>query len=171
MKTSNAKFFNKLAFVATVALVTGTGISAQAAGTQSATMSLSTEVVANCTISADTLTVSGYDPIVAHKTAHFDQESNVNVTCTNGSPVTITLNNGQNDGRQLKFGTDGTDKYLDYELYSDSARTVVWGNTNTGVKTTGTGLAEALTVYMRVTAGQNVPAGTYTDVVTAVVTF
>lgn len=169
MKTSNAKFFNKLAFVATVALVTGTGISAQAAGTQSATMSLSTQVVANCTISADTLTVSGYDPIVAHKTAHFDEKSNVNVTCTNGSPVTITLDDGQNIGRQLKFGTD---KYLDYELYSDSARTNVWGNTDsTDVATTGTGLAEALTVYMRVTAGQNVPAGTYTDVVTAVVTF
>lgn len=169
MKTSNAKFFNKLAFVATVALVTGTGISAQAAGTQSATMSLSTKVVANCTISADTLTVSGYDPIVAHKTAHFDQESNVNVTCTNGSPVTITLNDGQNDGRQLKFGTD---KYLDYELYSNETRTAVWGNTAlTDVETTGTGLAEELPVYMRVTAGQNVPAGTYTDVVTAVVTF
>lgn len=168
MKTSNAKFFNKLAFVATVALVTGTGISAQAAGTQSATMSLSTEVVANCTISADTLTVSGYDPIVAHKTAHFDQKSNVNVTCTNGSPVTITLNNGQNDGRQLKFGTD---KYLDYELYSNDTRTAVWGNTDTGVETTGTGLAQEFPVYMRVTAGQNVPAGTYTDVVTAVVTF
>ena len=132
-------------------------------------MSLSTEVVANCTISADTLTVSGYDPIVAHKTAHFDEKSNVNVTCTNGSPVTITLDDGQNIGRQLKFGTD---KYLDYELYSDSARTAVWGNTDpTDVATTGTGLAEALTVYMRVTAGQNVPAGTYTDVVTAVVTF
>lgn len=169
MKTSNAKFFNKLAFVATVALVTGTGISAQAAGTQSATMSLSTEVVANCTISADTLTVSGYDPIVAHKTAHFEQKSNVNVTCTNGSPVTITLNDGQNDGRQLKSGTD---KYLDYELYSNETRTAVWGNTAlTGVKTTGTGLAEEVPVYMRVTAGQNVPAGTYTDVVTAVVTF
>lgn len=169
MKTSNAKFFNKLAFVATVALVTGTGISAQAAGTQSATMSLSTQVVANCTISADTLTVSGYDPIVAHKTAHFDEKSNVNVTCTNGSPVTITLDDGQNTGRQLKFETD---KYLDYELYSDSARANVWGNTDLNhVATTGTGLAEALTVYMRVTAGQNVPAGTYTDVVTAVVTF
>ena len=169
MKTSNAKFFNKLAFVATVALVTGTGISAQAAGTQSATMSLTTEVVANCTITADALTVSGYDPVVAHKTANFDQQSNVNVTCTNGSPVTITLNDGQNDGRQLKFGTD---KYLDYELYSNDTRTAVWGNTDlTGVKTTGTGLAQEFPVYMRVTAGQNVPAGTYTDVVTAVVTF
>lgn len=169
MKTSNAKFFNKLALITTVAIAAGTGISAQAAGTQSATMSLSTEVVANCTITADALTVSGYDPVVAHKTANFDQQSHVNVTCTNGSPVTITLDDGQNVGRQLKFGTD---KYLDYELYSDSARTAVWGNTELNdVATTGTGVAEALPVYMRVTAGQNVPAGTYTDVVTAVVTF
>ena len=105
----------------------------------------------------------------AHKTANFDQQSNVNVTCTNGSPVTITLDDGQNVGRQLKFGTD---KYLDYELYSDNARTAVWGNTELNdVATTGTGVAQALPVYMRVTAGQNVPAGTYTDVVTAVVTF
>lgn len=169
MKTSNAKFFNKLAFITAVAMAAGTGMSAQAAGSQNATMSLSTEVVANCTISADALSVSGYDPIVAYKTANFNQQSNVIVTCTNGSPVTITLNDGQNIGRQLKFGTDN---YLDYELYSENTYTTVWGNTElTDVGTTGTGLAQTLPVYMRVSPGQNVPAGTYTDVVTAVVAF
>lgn len=168
MKTSNAKFLNKLAFITTVAMVAGTAISAQA-GSQTATMELSTEVVANCTISADALSVSGYDPIVVNQNTDFNQQTNVTVTCTNGSPVTIRLDDGQNVGRQLKFGTDN---YLDYELFSDNARQNVWGNTELNdVATTGTGLVQTLPVYMQVPKNQNVPAGTYTDIVTATVTF
>lgn len=46
------------------------------------------------------------------------------------------------------------------------------GNTSgTGVDHTGTGTATSINVYGRVTAGQNVPSGSYSDTVVATITF
>ena len=57
---------------------------------------------------------------------------------------------------------------LNYQLYSDSGRSTIWGNTPgtdtvTGV---GTGLAVDHTVFGAVPAAQVVPAGDYGDTVT-----
>jgi len=124
MKTSNAKFLNKLALITAVAVAAGTGVSAQATGTQSTTMSLSADVVANCTISAAALNVSGYDPIGANETTNFDQTGSVTVACTKDTSAEVTFNDGLNVGRQLK-NTQTTD-LLDYELYSVAAGNTVW---------------------------------------------
>ncbi len=168
MKTSNAKFLNKLTLITAVAVAAGTGISAQA-GTDTTTMGLTTEVVANCTISAAALNVSGYDPIEANKTTDFDQTSTVTVACTKDTSAEVTFDQGNNTDRRLK---DSLNNLLDYELYKDTARGEVWGDTATFGKTiTGTGLQVGHTVYIRVPAGQNVPAGTYNDTVQATVTF
>jgi len=168
MKTSNAKFLNKLTLITAVAVAAGTGISAQA-GTDITTMGLTTEVVANCTISAAALNVSGYDPIEANKTIDFDQTSTVTVACTKDTSAEVTFGQGDNTDRRLK---DSLNNLLDYELYKDNAGGAVWGDTATSGKTiTGTGLQEDHTVYIRVPAGQNVPAGAYNDTVQAIVTF
>ncbi|OYR19401.1 spore Coat Protein U domain protein [Brucella thiophenivorans] len=62
---------------------------------------------------------------------------------------------------------------ITYSLYRNAARDTVWGDT-TGTNTlagTGTGAAQQLTVYGRVPP-QNTPApGTYTDTVTATITY
>ena len=60
-----------------------------------------------------------------------------------------------------------------YFLYQDSGEATVWGNTQaTGVAQTGTGNAgTTLTVYGDITAGQNVPVGSYADTVVATVNF
>ena len=48
----------------------------------------------------------------------------------------------------------------------------VWGGTAASdVPHTGTGTETSLTVYGRIPAGQNVPAGSYSDTVVATVTF
>ena len=57
---------------------------------------------------------------------------------------------------------------LNYQLYSDSARSTIWGNT-TGTDTVtgvGTGLAQDHTVFGAVPAAQVVPAGDYADTIT-----
>jgi spore coat protein U-like protein len=68
--------------------------------------------------------------------------------------------------RQLSNGTD----VLSYALYSDSARTTVWGGTGVAAPTP-TGTAQTSTVYGRIAAGQNKPVGEYADTVTATDTF
>jgi spore coat protein U-like protein len=57
---------------------------------------------------------------------------------------------------------------LNYQLYSDSARAVIWGNTagTDTVTGAGTGLAVNHTVYGSVPAAQLVPAGDYQDTIT-----
>jgi spore coat protein U-like protein len=57
---------------------------------------------------------------------------------------------------------------LNYQLYSDSARATIWGNTPgtdtvTGV---GTGTPVDHTVFGAVPAAQVVPAGDYADTIT-----
>jgi spore coat protein U-like protein len=57
---------------------------------------------------------------------------------------------------------------LNYQLYSDAARSTIWGNT-TGTDTvtgSGTGLAVDHTVFGAVPAAQLVPAGDYADTIT-----
>lgn len=150
------------------------------AGTATSDLSVTATVAANCTIATSAVAFGSYDPIVTHKTAALNGTGSVTVTCTNGSSGTITLGQGLNPvtgtggstdaapQRQLASGTNR----LTYQLYSDSARTVVWGNTAaTGVVRTGTGAADAVTVFGQMPANQNKPAGSYTDTVVATVTF
>lgn len=167
MNNFNSKLLNKILLITSLGLSMAVATSAQAVGSASANLQLNTEVVANCTISAGTLDVSGYDSIVANKTADFDQKSTVTVTCTKDTDVTIGLGQGSSQ-RHLKSG----DNSLAYELYQDASRSKVWaeeGETRLAVK--GTGLEDVKDVYIRVPKGQNVPAGKYADIVTATVTF
>ena len=89
----------------------------------------------------------------------------------------MTLGQGANpdgassDAVPVRQMTDGTN-FLTYFLFQETGRTTVWGNTAlTGVAHTGTGTLTAITVFGRLGAGQNVPAGSYTDTVVATITF
>lgn len=92
-------------------------------------------------------------------------------TCTPNSSYNIGLNEGTTAGatvnqRQMKPAA-GTQN-LNYQLYSDSSRSTVWGNT-TGTDTVtgvGTGLAVDHTVFGAIPAAQKVPAGDYSDTIT-----
>ncbi|HEV2271319.1 MAG TPA: spore coat U domain-containing protein [Steroidobacteraceae bacterium] len=152
--------------------------SATQAGTATSSLSVTATVSANCTITTAPVAFGAYDPIVTNATNPLDGTGTVTVTCTNGSAVAVTLGQGTNaaggstdaaPARQMKDA--GTD-LLAYTLYQDSGRTTVWGNTvGTSVSDTGNGTAQSLTVYGAVAAGQNVPAGSYSDTVVATVTF
>jgi spore coat protein U-like protein len=90
-------------------------------------------------------------------------------TCTPGTTYNIGLNDGAGGGtiytsRQMASGTNK----LNYQLYRDSARTNVWGNT-TGTDTVqdvGIGVAKDHTVFGAIPAAQVVPAGAYADTIT-----
>ena len=99
---------------------------------------------------------------------------NLGPVCTNGTPYTVGLDgglSGATNPTQRKM-TQGT-AFVLYGLYRDAARSQAFGNTigtNTAAGT-GTGLSQTLTVYGRV-APQATPApGTYTDTITATLTY
>ena len=168
----------KLLAAGTAALAIGAVSSTDAATTATSNLAVTASVAANCTIATAPVAFGAYDPVSANATTALNGTGTVSVTCTNGASTTVTLGQGANAGggstaaapaRRLKDG--GTD-FLTYSLYSDNGRTTVWGDTaGTGVAHTGTGTLTALTVYGAVNAGQNVPAGNYSDTVVATITF
>ena len=147
------------------------------AATQTANLDVSATVSANCSITTAAVAFGTYDPVITNATTALDSTGTITTTCTNGASVTILLGQGSNANtgstdaapeRRMLSGAN----YLNYQLYSDTSRTVVWGNdTTTDVAETGTGSAVNTTVYGSVPAGQNVPAGTYSDTVVATVSF
>lgn len=161
-------------FMSAGLLITGSA----SAGSDTAALTVSTTVSANCTIATSALAFGVYDPIVANSASDLDGTGTVSVTCTNGSAASVTLGQGANaaggstDDVPLRQMNDGGVNNIAYFLYSDVGRTAVWGNTtNSDLDHTGTGASTDLTVYGRITGGQNVPAAAYTDTVVATVTF
>lgn len=148
------------------------------AGTDTSNMAVSATVSANCTITAGALAFGAYDPVSANASADLDQTATLTVNCTSGSAATITLGQGANadasstDAAPLRRMKDSATNYLSYSLFSDTGRATVWGNdATTDVAYSGTGADTTVSVYGRVDAGQNVPAGSYSDTVVATITF
>lgn len=167
-----AKSLLASAVLVAVATLSGTAT----AGTATSNLPVSAIVSANCTIDASGGVAFGaYDPVVTNASTALTHTGTISTTCTNGSSATITLGQGANADtgstaavplRRMVSGTN----YLSYQLYSDSSDTTVFDG-STGVGVTGTGAAVSTSVYGSVAAGQNVPAGSYSDTVVATVAF
>ena len=143
------------------------------AESKSSNLAVSATVGANCTISTSALDFGTIDTMAASPVLG---TGGVNIACTNGSSWTATANVGGGSGatfasRRMSAGTNT----LNYSLYTDAARTTVWGDgtNSTGVITnTGTGTAQNITIYGRIPGSQTgVPAGDYKDTVSVTVTY
>jgi spore coat protein U-like protein len=72
--------------------------------------------------------------------------------------------------------TGPSSETMNYNLYLDAACNVIWGD-GTSSTSTYTNASPpnntpiVVTIYGRISAGQDVRAGTYTDTVTAIVNF
>ena len=148
-----------------------------AAGSTTSNLAVSASVSNNCLIDASGgLAFGAYDPVSANAASDLDSSGTIAVTCTNGASAAITLGQGANaaggstDAAPLRQMNDGGLNNLSYNLYTDNSYATVW-DISTGVAYTGTGAADSVTVYGRVSAGQNVPAGSYSDTVVATITF
>ena len=139
------------------------------AATATTTFAVTATVQATCVVSATAMSFGTYTAAVANAT------STVSVTCTNTTPYNVGLSAGLATGATVttRKMTGPASALLGYALFSDAARTVNWGQTigTDTVTGTGNGSAQALTVYGQVVAGQYVAPGSYTDTITATVTY
>lgn len=143
------------------------------AATATDNLSVTATVGDNCTISTAPVAFGAYDPIVTNASTPLDGTGTVTITCTQGATTSIELGLGSNANVSQRRMKDAGTNYLNYELYQETARTTIWGTT-TAKKDTGiapSSAARAFTVYGRVTAGQDVPLGSYSDTVLATVNF
>lgn len=134
--------------------------------TVSTTFRVSARVEAVCEVTATDLSFGTY---TSQGGTPLQGTTLLRATCTPGSGYNVGLNEGTSPGatvnqRRMVSGA----QTLNYQLYSDSSRTTIWGNTpgtNT-VTGVGTGIAQDHTVFGAVPAAQVVPAGDYQDTIT-----
>ena len=148
--------------------------SAAEAATVTSTLSSSATVSATCTVSTTAVAFGTFNSIAG---INDDANGTVSVTCTNGVPWTATAGVGAGVGasytsRKLTSGAN----LLNYNLYSESTRTTIWGDGVTGgsgtITGTGNGAVQANTIYGRIPLGQSAAViGSYTDSVAVTITY
>jgi spore coat protein U-like protein len=122
-----------------------------------------------CNISAAPLSFGSQGFIVANVHA----QSDITIQCTNTTPYTVILDAGTFPGATVttrRMANAGIP--VSYSLFRDSGRTLNWGNTSTtDVSGTGSGLTVTHRVYGRVPVQTTPPPATYSDTITATVTY
>ncbi|HEX4739654.1 MAG TPA: spore coat U domain-containing protein [Allosphingosinicella sp.] len=143
------------------------------AATTSANLGVSATNSSTCTLSTSPV---AFGTMNAVSGSSVDAAGSITVTCTNGTSWSAAADAGSGSGATLatrKLVSGGN--LLNYALYTDSARTNVWGDGSSGNSTlsgTGSGSAQNVTVYGRIAAGQTgAPAGSYSDTVSVTVTY
>jgi len=160
-----------LAGFAVIAIAAASRLGAQQ---QSASLTVTANVTKNCTITTAPVNFGNYDSVAANATAPLDGIGTVTVTCTKGAPAKVGLSVGSNAQGTTRRMAGGTAAYLTYELYRDTARATVWGDTADtalDVPAAPDRNPRAFTVYGRVAAAQDASVGSYTDTVVATVNF
>jgi spore coat protein U-like protein len=139
--------------------------------TSSAT--INAQVDSYCEISTQPLVFSAYDPVVTHYTTPYDAEGYILVACIKGTIPTIELDLGNHSTGTQRRMRDSTTHYLNYELYQNSERVLIWGTGSSRYVAGVTPSKEPriFSVYGRIFPGQNVSAGHYTDFLRATVYF
>jgi spore coat protein U-like protein len=159
------------------------GVPAANAATATATLTVSARVGGFCYFSGIfttnfNLTFGAYAPAGGNR----DVSATLGVRCASGVPFQIALNGGGSGSvaNRRMSATGLPAEKLDYQLYTNAARTVVWGDGSGGSSVavgTGGGLfaVRSFTVYGRVPdspANQAAaPRTDYRDVVTITVTY
>lgn len=145
------------------------------AATKTDAFQVSATVAKNCVIDAPDLNLGSFDG-----TNNLNASSTISVRCTSGTTFNVDLSTGNSGSYAMRTLVNGADA-LNYNLFTSSAYTTIWGDgsASTGRGSgTGAGMAavnaQSLTVYGRLQASDNtgpVAAGTYTDNITATVTY
>lgn len=150
-----------------------TSANALQAATDSTTFTVTASVAPSCDVQATAHAFGAYSPSAA---SPLDTTSTISVYCTQGTAYAVSLNSGSGGGsfagRAMLSGSD----VLVYNLFTNNARTTVWGDGSSSTGTvggTGSGLLTANnhTVHGRIGVGQDVPPGSYSSIVTVTVNF
>lgn len=140
------------------------------AATTTTNFTVTATVVAACVASSTNISFGNY---TASSGVADDANSTVTVTCSNNDPYTIALNGGDSGKVAARTMLNGTNS-LGYGIYTSSGYSTIWGDGTNGTSTvagTGNGSAQNYTAYGQVPVGEYSAAGSYSDTLTATVTF
>ena len=122
-----------------------------------------------CTLNVTGVNFGSYD---VFSNAALDSTGNIDVNCPSGVGYSIALSEGGGRHAQRVMSSGG--HRLNYNLYTEANRGVVWGDATSGTaRASGTGIGVSVNhaVYGRIPARQNVDAGSYSDIIIVALTF
>lgn len=134
----------------------------------------------SCSVTASPFAFGDYDPFGL---ADIDAVGNVSVTCGAllvGANISYEISLGPGaSGDQLNRAMSNGGDALAYNLFTDAARTTIWGDGTGGSNTVSFSYALSLIfsrtddfpIYGRLPAGQNVSVGAYSDTLVVTVQF
>ncbi|MGV3569106.1 MAG: spore coat U domain-containing protein [Ramlibacter sp.] len=151
-----------------------------AASAQTANMAVSATITGSCTVVANPLAFSVYDPLAA---TPLSVQSTAVITCTTGAGASLAMGIGANSTgtgatAQRRMRVGATANYLNYNIFQPvssaesaaCAYTTAWGNGTTGGATLAIGAAAGPTgrtynICGQVPALQSAAIGSYVDTV------
>ncbi|MZR62338.1 spore coat U domain-containing protein [Alcanivorax sp. DP30] len=132
------------------------------------TLDATIEIPDQCRITANDLDFGTQSAPLAQT----DSETFIDVRCTNASPFTVGLSNGQNPSGGSRRMSDGSN-FVSYGLFQDAARSQEWDSTSNRQAGSGlgTGSSIMMTVFGRIPADPTAVQGSYSDTVTVDIVF
>jgi len=145
-----------------------------------ALLPLSAQAIAECSVAASSTVFGGYS---FSNTAPTNVAGNVQVSCSLIGLLSllvsydISLSTGASSSYAPRKMANGAN-WLKYNLYKDASRSAIWGNSTSGTSIVSDGYLVGLlttvrnyAVYGQIPAGQNVPAGVYSDTIVVTVNY
>ena len=127
---------------------------------------------ASCTVTTTSVNFGLYDPFQATVN---NVNGSITVSCTGTGRFTIALSTGQSGSYTTRYMlSGGTTDQLDYNLYTNNARTIIWGDGTGGTRVVRRRFrnnTRRVTVHGRIPAMQNISPGSYSDNIVATVNF
>jgi spore coat protein U-like protein len=154
------------------------------AQTATTNVSVTASIANTCTITNTAVALGVYDPVVTNAATPLDGSGSVTITCTRGAVTSISLGLGTHATGTQRRMSDGVPDFMNYELYQPPSTTpatacsyagpTVWGTAGANLFVPAAAPSTAARSYNicgRIAGGQDLPSGSYTDLVVATVNF
>jgi spore coat protein U-like protein len=152
-------------------LLLSPGCAGATTSTAGAAFNVTATVTNNCLISATGVAFTSSGVLKSALSA----SGAITARCTNGDAFRIALNGGSSGNvSQRQMQRSGGGGAVNYQLYTDSNHTTAWGDGNSGTTMatgTGTGNPVSISVYGLVPPQSTPMPGSYSDTITATISF
>jgi spore coat protein U-like protein len=142
-----------------------------AAATAISTIAVTATVISACSILATSLAFGNYSATGGAVAA----TARITITCGNPTAYNLGLDAGTGIGATVaarEMTNLFTNAELSYGLFQDSGHSQVWGpNVGSNTVSGSSNVAPSLTVFGLIPTGQNSPTGSYSDTVTATISY
>lgn len=133
-------------------------------------------ISSSCLLSASAVAFGAFTPTATATT--LSANGTVSATCSNGVPYALSLDGGTKGTiatRKMGGANVANADLLIYNIYTTTAKTTIFGDGTTGsgskINSTGTGSAQAITVYGGLLTNQYVTPDNYSDTLTVTMTY